>query len=396
MSAPGSRIRQAREFRGLTQTDLARRCDVSQPMIAQCEAGMKPPSTQLLDAIALQTRFPPQFFRRPEYPDFPLGSLIFRARKAMTAKERDQVHRYGEVLYEGVAQLVDRVHFGPVRVPRLRGEDAESPVQAAEITRAALGLSPDKPIQNLTTALERAGVLILQLPLHATHAGAYSLWVGEQPIIVVFAGVLGDRMRMNMAHELGHLVMHQQLVGDEKQREREAFRFAGDLLMPERSAREEMLPPVTLSSLAPLKPRWGMALSALIMRARTLEIMSERQQRYLFQQLSQRGWRTREPENLDVPIEQPRAVRKMIELLYGSPPDMRRLSQDVALPADLLRHVVDGGAAAVDLARVGPVAELADEEALQADHAAAEVPTDNVHHVDFRRKTRPGPAYPSA
>src|SRR4051794_31244184 len=186
-------------------------------MIAQCEAGMKPAPAQLLEVIALQTGFPPQFFRRPEYPDFPLGSLIFRARKAMTAKERDQVHRYGEVLYEGVAQLAVRVHFGPVLVPRLRGEDAESPAHAAEITRAALGLSPDKPISNLTTALERAGVLILQLPLQATHAGAYSLWAGDQPVIVIFSGALGDRNRMNIAHELGHLVMHQQLVGDDKQ-----------------------------------------------------------------------------------------------------------------------------------------------------------------------------------
>ncbi len=351
-------------------------------MIAQCEAGMKTASTQLLETIALQTRFPPQFFHRTESPDFPLGSLIFRARKAMTAKERDQVHRYGEVLYEGVAQLADRVHFGPVRVPRLRGEDAESPAHAAEITRTALGLSPDKPIANLTTALERAGVLILQLPLQAIHAGAYSLWAGEQPVIVVFAGVLGDRMRMNLAHELGHLVTHQQLVGEEKQREKEAFRFAGELLMPERSAREEIASPVTLSSLAPLKPRWGIAISALIMRAAQLEVISERQQRYLFQQLSQRGWRTREPANLDVPVEKPRAVRKMIELLFGNPPNIRRLVADIALPNDLLRHVIDDGASAAELPRVGPAPErVAREDGEDGEDEAAS----NVRHVDFRR-----------
>lgn len=383
MTGAGSRIRQAREFRGLTQTELARRCDVSQPLIAQCEAGIKTVSPHLLEAISFQTRFPVQFFRRFEYPDFPLGSLIFRARKAMTAKERDQVHRYGEVLYEGVSQLADRVHFGPVRLPRLHGYDAESPAHAAEITRAALGLSPDKPISNLTTALERAGVLILQLPLQATHAGAYSLWAGEQPVIVVFAGVLGDRIRMNLAHELAHLVLHQQLVGDEKQREKEAFGFAGELLIPEKAARDELVTPVTLSSLASLKPRWGLALSALIMRAAQLEIITERQQRYLFQQVSRRGWRTREPANLDVPVEKPRAVRKMIELLYGNPPDMRRLAADIPLPPDLLRHVVDGAASAKEMPRVGPAPEVLDDATDGPDEQR-----DNVRHLDPHRRLR--------
>src|SRR5256885_13016281 len=100
MTGAGERIRQAREFRGLTQTELAHRCDVSQPLIAQCEVGTKTVSPHLLEVIAFQTSFPLPFFRRPEFGDFPLGSLIFRARKAMSAKERDQVHRYGEVLYE--------------------------------------------------------------------------------------------------------------------------------------------------------------------------------------------------------------------------------------------------------------------------------------------------------
>jgi Zn-dependent peptidase ImmA (M78 family)/transcriptional regulator with XRE-family HTH domain len=386
VNVAGSRIRQAREFRGLTQTELARRCNVSQPLIAQCESEAKQPSTHLLESVALQTRFPIQFFRRAEYPDFPLGSLIFRARKAMTAKERDQVHRYGEVLYEGVAQLAERVDFGPVRIPRLRGEDAETPAQAAEITRAALGLSPDKPIANLAIALERAGVLILQLPLPAKHASAYSLWAGDQPVIVVFAAMSGDRMRMSVAHELGHLTMHEQLLGDEKQREREAFAFAGELLMPARSAREELLAPLTLSMLAPLKPRWGIALSALIMRAVQLDIITERQQRYLFQQLSQRGWRTREPANLDVPVEKPKAIRKMVELLYGNPADVRRLAADTGLPTDLLEQVLNDGASTQELPRVGPTPES--DQVLDSEKARKQQFVDNVHHLDFRRNHR--------
>jgi hypothetical protein len=39
------------------------------------------------------------------------------------------------------------------------------------------------------------------------------------------------------------------------------------------------------------------------MRAAKLELLTPRQQRYLFQQISQRGWRKQEPPNLDIAIE---------------------------------------------------------------------------------------------
>lgn len=353
----GDRVKQAREFCGLTQTEFARRVAVSQPAIAQIEAGQKNPSEALLEAIAFQTGFPVAFFRREGVANFPLGSLVFRARKAMTAKERDQVYRHGQIIYEGVSRMAGRLELGALRVPRLQKGDFESPAHAATLTRAALGLSPDTPIPNLMNAVERAGVLVIGLPLQCNRADAYSLWADDRPIIVVFQGVPGDRLRMHIAHELGHLVMHQQLLGDEKQREQEAFAFAGELLMPETAARAVLLPPITLSTLAPLKPRWGMAIGALVMRAVRLGIITPRQQKYLFQQIGQRGWKTREPSNLDVPVEKPRAVRKMAELLYGDPPNYKRLASDLSLPAALLRDVIGGSATVSELPRVGPVPE---------------------------------------
>lgn len=373
------RFKQAREYSGLTQTELARRVGVSQPAIAQIEAGKTNPSAQVLEAVAFQTGFPVSFFRRAEFVNFPLGSLVFRARKAMTEKERDQVHRHGEVVYEAVTRMASKVEMVPLRLPRFSRGEFESPTHAATLTRVALGLSPDAPIPNLINAAERAGVFVLAIPLRSDHAQAYSLWADDRPVIVVFADVPGDRLRMSVAHELGHLVMHQQLVGDDKEREQEAFSFAGELLMPEQAARSAMISPLTLSALAPLKPRWGMAISALIVRATRLDIITPRQQKYLFQQLSQRGWRTHEPSNLDIPIEKPRAVRKMAELLYGNPPDYRRLAGDLNLPLSLVRNMLDDAATLAEMPRVGPVAK----PAIEANEAC---PPDNVRDLVAHRE----------
>ena len=57
-------------------------------------------------------------------------------------------------------------------------------------------------------------------------------------------------------------------------------------------------------------------MSFLIYRAKQLDIISERQKTYLYEQMSIRGWRKREPDNLDVQPEIPVAYRKIIELAY--------------------------------------------------------------------------------
>ena len=77
------------------------------------------------------------------------------------------------------------------------------------------------------------------------------------------------------------------------------------------------------------------------MKAKELEIINQRKYAYLFQQLSSRGWRTREPRVFDVPVEKPRAVRQIAEIIYGNPIRYRKLAEDVALPDSFVRSVIE-------------------------------------------------------
>jgi transcriptional regulator with XRE-family HTH domain len=101
----GSRIRHARELRGYTQAELARRIGVRQPAIAQAESGLTSPSDETLTAIALQTGFPPAFFHLNDPPEFPVGSLMFRALRTTSARDRVQARRYGETIFEAALNL---------------------------------------------------------------------------------------------------------------------------------------------------------------------------------------------------------------------------------------------------------------------------------------------------
>src|SRR5919108_4722591 len=244
-----ARLRQARELRGLTQTALARQVGVHPSAIAQFETGRIQPSPEVLDALGQATGFPGAFFTRPSGPILPLGSLRFRARAAMTARQRRQAWGYAQTLYELMASMAAQAELPAPRLPRLAGD----PAAAACLTREALGLAPDRPIGPLIRTLERGGVWVLAIPVPLPRRDACSAWAGgdaSTPVIVVAATAAGDRRRFSVAHELGHLVLHQRPPGSLRDAERQAGVFSEEFLLPAAAMREALAPPVTLTTLA--------------------------------------------------------------------------------------------------------------------------------------------------
>jgi Zn-dependent peptidase ImmA (M78 family)/DNA-binding XRE family transcriptional regulator len=337
-----ARLQQARELRGWTQTALARQVGVHQSAIAQLETGRIQPSPGVLDAISRATGFPPAFFTRPSGPAFPLGSLRFRARAAMTARQRRQAWWYAQTLYELMAQLAVQAELPTPRLLRLDGD----PAAAAAVTRQALGLAPDRPIGPLIRTLERAGVWVLAIPVPLPQRDACSAWAGGDgatPVIVVAATTAGDRRRFSVAHELGHLVLHAIPQGSTHALERQADAFAEAFLLPEAAMRGALVPPITLTTLADRKARWGVSLQALIRRAHTLKMITPSQYRSLHAQLGARGWRTQEP--IAVPVERPRALRQLAELLYGAPIEYPALAHAMGLHRAFVRELLAAHAA---------------------------------------------------
>jgi Zn-dependent peptidase ImmA (M78 family)/DNA-binding XRE family transcriptional regulator len=337
-----ARLQQARELRGWTQTALAQQVGVHPSAIAQLETGRIQPSPAVLDAIGRATGFPPAFFTRPSGPALPPGSLRFRARAAMTARQRRQAWWYAQTLYELMASMAVQTEYPTPRLPRLDGD----PEAAAAVTREALGLAPDRPIGPLLRTLERSGVWVLAIPVPLPRRDACSAWAGGDgatPVLVVAATPAGDRRRFSVAHELGHLVLHQIPEGPPHALERQADAFAEAFLLPAAAMREALVPPITLTTLADLKARWGVSLQALIRRALTLECVTPSQYRSLSAQLGARGWRTREP--VAVPVERPRALRQLAELLYGRPINYPQLAHEAGLDPTFVQTILDAHAA---------------------------------------------------
>ena len=328
----GERIRQIRELRGWTQTQLAQLIDKDQSTIAQIEGGRFEASDEIIKLVAFASGFPPSFFRQEQSLDFPLGSLALRAHATLTRREKLRAYRYAQLTFEFADKIGKDVSRVPVSLPRV---DAD-PLEAARVTRSQLGLSPDRPIGHLVNTVEKMGVLILLLPLNFPHLDAFSLWAGPNknvPVMAVAASRPGDRQRFSISHELWHLISIPR--GTPQEIEKNADKFAAEFLTPIMGIKREMISPFTLTEIAKLKARWGVSMQSLIRRAAELEVISDRQYRYLMQQMSMRGWRRKEP--VDVPYEKPTAFPRIIEKAKAG---SERLGSETSYPTSFIKSTL--------------------------------------------------------
>ena len=118
-------------------------------------------------------------------------------------------------------------------------------------------------------------------------------------------------MRFTLCHELGHIIMHQDaMVAPDM--EKQADEFAAEFLMPEIEIRP-YLTDLSLEKLATLKQFWKVSMAALLKRATDLGVITHRQARTLWMQMGKAGYRTREPVELDLPVEKPSLEKEIVD-----------------------------------------------------------------------------------
>jgi Zn-dependent peptidase ImmA (M78 family) len=201
-------------------------------------------------------------------------------------------------------------------LPRMDIDEYRDPEQIAVLVRRHWRV-PAGPIRNLTLLAEKAGVLVVSSSLSGASISGVTFAVpGMPPLIVLNSEQPADRMRFSLAHELGHLVMHRFPSANMEQ---EANAFAVALLMPTTDIRPYLVSRhIDLAMLAALKPEWRVSMAALLMRAHKLKCLTDNQYQYLWKQMSARGYRLREPPELDFDHERAEVLEQIIQVHLGS------------------------------------------------------------------------------
>jgi len=95
----GDRIRQAREYLGFAQADVAEALGVSRPTISALESGKRKVSSLELKKLAQVLRRPVEYFLGAPTgeADDTIGA-IYRAARELSDQDREQVRRFAEFL----------------------------------------------------------------------------------------------------------------------------------------------------------------------------------------------------------------------------------------------------------------------------------------------------------
>ncbi|WP_186821595.1 helix-turn-helix domain-containing protein [Wohlfahrtiimonas chitiniclastica] len=332
----------AREYRGITQKDLALASGITQSQIAQMENGIaSSASEETIEIVLNQLGFPREFFELDECKTgFGSSSVFYRKKTRLTAANRRVIQSKVNLHRIALKRVLDMVDIEDnTNLPFVDIEDSNNtPEDAANIIRSSWNI-PDGPISNLTKYIENAGIIVIECDFETRYIDGTTLFSKDTPpIIYINKDLPADRYRFTLAHELGHLIMHEH---HSEQMEEEADSFASELLLPKslfsaHAARIGNSP--TLGDIAKLKSFWKVSMAAIIERLYRLNYINADKKKNLYIMMNQKKIRQVEP--LLFEKESPRLLQEMIYVLcddIGS--NIKNISQFILLPQDVLQDI---------------------------------------------------------
>lgn len=292
----GERLALARAFQHITLSRLAETVSASFGLLGHYERGVrKNPQPDLVAALASALKVRPSFFFEPLDDPWREEECSFRRRAATPKGIKRRAQAHGTLIDLVLRALATMIKVPRYAIPSIGARDAGAIEGAAEQCRRAWGLGFG-PISHIGRIAEQHGVILVQNLRHADQVDAFSRRGARSIIVLNTARTSTSRWIFDVAHELGHFVLHEGLTTGSKDTEDQANMFASALLLPrEAFARDFLARPFTWGHVFELKARWVVSASAIIRRAFTLSLIDPILYRRCYQYMSVRGWLKGEP-----------------------------------------------------------------------------------------------------
>lgn len=325
----GQNLKLARQYNGLTISELAKKINISSQAESQYELGQTTPQFDNLIKLSDALHFPTSFFFQKSKMSVKTGSSYFRSLMKTSKKYRDEQVIKIKFLTELYTVLEEYVEFPKEDLPR--NEDGyQSPEDAAQKLREFWNLG-DEPILNMVTLLESKGFIITSFETSTTDIDAFSQYFeieGRPFFIIAFSNNKNSAARINfdLAHELGHILLHEWSEDNEnisredfKQHEKEANAFAAAFLLPEnRFTADLKFMPSDLGHYIELKKKWRVSIAAMLHRACELGIITQNQYQYNLRIMNAKGQRINEPLDDVIAVSYPSMLSNAVSLLVDN------------------------------------------------------------------------------
>lgn len=307
----------ARDSKGLTQSDLARGLNIQQGTLSKYEGGLIAPPGEFVAEIASFLGFKESFFFEAGRP-FGMPPFHYRKRKKLSVKALNKIVAEMNIRRLHVSTLLRSYSlktngFIPEidRNEYIGSSRAHFSVDAvARQIREMWGLSTG-PIPNMMELVEEMGGIVIPCDFGTDLLDAVSQRIDGLPVLFfVNMHAPADRIRLTIAHELGHMLLHTTEILADEEMESEADEFAGAFMMPANEIRPQ-LRQFSLRQLAHMKTHWKVSMAALAVRASRLNLITPYQSKMFFIEMGKLGYRKREPHEPSREI--PSLLRRMIQ-----------------------------------------------------------------------------------
>lgn len=327
-----SRLTLARKFRKLTKRALAQLVGLTDRSITAYETGENEPGDDKARVLSDALAFPLSFFYADDISEIPTEMVSFRALSKTTAMDRDRTIVEGQFAKVITEWLDNDFSLPRIDLPDLLSEvdnEKNIPEAVAESLRSYWGLG-QLPIPNVLNLLESKGVMIFALSSDYDGTDGVSFWDGGRPYILYNPTKTAERSRFDLAHELGHLILHRDkpVAILSKDKERDANQFASAFLMPLKGLLSRCPREITMQTLIAHKQYWNVSVAALNYRLHKIGRTSDWVFRTICTQIAAYG-RTREPCSL--PPETPLIILKALETLKAEGKTVEDISDELHL-----------------------------------------------------------------
>lgn len=360
----GAQLRLARHFWGKTLNDVAIEIDKTRQYVSQLETGKAKPRSDdpIVLSLADSLQVMPAFFYKSAGNLLSEDQAHFRKLATTKTSTRQRVLAMGTI-FDQVVEFIDtKVKLPDVDFPDESGAHTAEEIElAAERVRRhwSLGVGP---IAHMVRLVERAGAVVAFFNGASTEVDALSI-TSRRPVIVRNdAKASPFRMRFDIAHELGHLVLHEGHVTGDRKTESEANRFASAFLLP-RSTFLKVFPKrgtrIDWAGIRALKLEFQVSKAAILYRAKSLELLDDGQYRGAVITLKNRGEAIQEAEDTFCQKEEAEIVVKALEVLRVHHKLGREaLAKQLDVSPVLLAEILPASSAVTESPRAKPVLQL--------------------------------------
>lgn len=342
MKIIGEKLKTARILAGYTLSELADILGITKQALSQYENNDTEPKFDIYLKLLKTLQCKNEFLTTPYKFSFGTQNTFFRASAAADAIEkRNQEVKTDLVLYlyEFLCEYLE--------LPKLNLPDLDNDLSIEEKANQLRNYWKiyNKPIKNIINVLEHNGIVVSSFnPLYGRLN--YKIDGYTQQVRIknnrLFCVIVEDykeswvRKNFSLAHELGHIILHNSYnyselsKSEQNQLENEANLFASAFLLPKDEFIEDMKFVRSLNDFVRLKQKWFVSIGAMLIRAKQLGIITNDEYLRYIKNYSYHRYRKNEPLDNVIQIYKPSLFKFSLEMLFENGYTVEEFEQDLS------------------------------------------------------------------